>query len=414
MPIFCSQLWRAGIRRPALLATLLLATLLLASGLMAACATGRAAPASIAPATGVPPTPNRALDVSNATSRDPQTYSAEIVPTGQVSVVAEVAGQVIEVSAQLGDHVSAGDILLRLDSTTLAAQRAQALAALQVAQAELELLRVVAGDADIEAARAAVAAAEAAYQRALSGPSTAEIAAAQARLRQAEAAVKVAQAAYNQVAWNPAIATLPESLHLEQARLDLDAAQTAYDQLTADAQTGPRAGAVADAYAQLAAARAHLQRLEDGAQPAQIQAAEAEVRQAETALYLAQLQLDKATLRAPVSGIVAQMDIAAGAMVAPGVQVARLITPEVKVVISVDEARLSQVHAGQAAAIQVSAYPGESFPGVVTLVAPTADPATHTVPVTIQPTGDATRLLPGMLATVRLAPEQPPPKPPRP
>jgi hypothetical protein len=52
--------------------------------------------------------------------------------------------------------------------------------------------------------------------------------------------------------------------------------------------------------------------------------------------------------------------------------------------------------------IQVDAYPGETFPGVVAVVAPAADPATQSVPVTIRPTDDA-RLIPGMLATVQLA-----------
>jgi multidrug resistance efflux pump len=311
--------------------------------------------------------------------------------------MAEVAGQVIEVTAQVGERVDAGDILLRLDSATLEAQRAQALAALQAAQAEAELLRVVAGDAEIEAARAAVAAAEAAYQRALAGPSANEITAAEARLRQADAAFKAAQAAYNRVAWNPAIATLPESLQLEQARLDLDAAQTAYDRLAGGAD------AATEAYAQLAAARAHLRRMEDGAEPAQIQAAEAQVRQAETALYLAQLQLDKATLRAPIPGIVAALHVAAGAMAAPNMPVARLISPAVQIVIAVDEASLALVHTGQSAAIEVDAYPGESFRGVVASVAPEVDSAAHTIPVTIRPTDGSMRLIPGMIATVRLS-----------
>ncbi|RIK58029.1 MAG: hypothetical protein DCC57_01185 [Chloroflexi bacterium] len=386
----------------------LAAALLLAVALTGACGIA-GAPAASSPGAPVAGAPARAADLADprppdaagATRDAPLTYTASILPAEQVTVVAEVAGQVIEVAVQVGDRVDAGDILLRLDSTTLEAQRAQALAALQAAQAEVELLRVVAGDADIEAARAAVAAADAAYKRALAGPAASAIAAAEARLRQAEAAFKVAQTAYNQVAWNPAIAALPESRQLEQARLDLDAAQAAYDQLVKISTPD----AITIAYAELASARAHLRRLEEGAEPARIQAAEAQVRQAETALYLAQLQLGKAMLRAPIPGIVAQVNIAAGAMAAPHAPVALLISPEVKIVIPLDETELALVHAGQAAEIEVSAYPGEIFPGVVTTVAPNADPATHTIPVTIQPAGDAAHLIPGMLATVRLVTE---------
>ncbi|MCC6169527.1 MAG: efflux RND transporter periplasmic adaptor subunit [Caldilineaceae bacterium] len=403
MLIACFRPYRVCALRPGLAAALLLAAALTgACGIAGAPDEG----AGGAPVTG---TPARAADLADprapdvdGTARDaPHVYTASILPAEQVTVIAEVAGQVIEVSVQVGDRADAGDILLRLDSTALEAQRAQALAALQAAQAELELLRVVADDADIEAARAAVAAADAAYKSALAGPAATEIAGVEARLRQAEAAFKVAQTAYNQVAWNPAIATLPESRRLERARLGLDAAQTAYDQLVKVSAPD----AITAAYAELAEARARLRRLEEGAEPVEIQAAEAQVRQAETALYLAQLQLGKATLRAPIPGIVAQVNIAAGAMAAPNAPVASLISPEVKIVIPLDEAKLALVHSGQAAEIEVSAYPGETFPGVVTTVAPSADPTTHTVPVTIRPTGDDARLIPGMLATVRLVTE---------
>jgi multidrug resistance efflux pump len=115
------------------------------------------------------------------------------------------------------------------------------------------------------------------------------------------------------------------------------------------------------------------------------------------------LQLDKTTVRAPITGIVAQISIAAGAMAAPAAPVARLISPEVQIVIPVDIAGLAQIHTGQTAVIQVDAYPGETFSGVVAVVAPAADPATQSVPVTIRPTDDDARLIPGMLATVRLA-----------
>ena len=98
-------------------------------------------------------------------------YTGEIEPDEEVPIMAEVGGQVLEVSVEVGDYVAKGDVLVRIDSTTLEAQRAQALAALEAAQANVDLLMVEADEADIEAARAAVAAADAAYQRALEGPS---------------------------------------------------------------------------------------------------------------------------------------------------------------------------------------------------------------------------------------------------
>ncbi|HXF60129.1 MAG TPA: efflux RND transporter periplasmic adaptor subunit [Caldilineaceae bacterium] len=328
-------------------------------------------------------------------------YTGEVLPEESVPVIVEVGGQVIELNMEVGQRVNAGDILLRIESSTLEAQRAQALAGLEAAQAQLELLQAEPDEADIEAARAAVAAADAAYKRALEGPTAEELTVAESQLRQAEAAVKRAQAAYDQVAWNPVISALPESLQLEQATLALEAAQAQYDRLV----QGATADVIAGAYAQVASARAQLRRLEEGAEPAQIQAAAAQVRQAETALYLAQLQLDKATVRAPITGIISQVNIAVGAMAAPGNPVAILLSPAVKVVIPVEESNMAALWVGQPARIRVNAYPDRTFAGEVAIIAPELDPATRTVRVTIRPTGDAAGLAPGMFATVELLDE---------
>lgn len=328
-------------------------------------------------------------------------YTGEIEPVDEVSIISEVSGHVLELNVREGDRVSAGQVLLRVDSTTLEAQRAQALAGLQAAQAQVELLQVQASETDIEAARAGVAAAEAGYQRALDGPTDEDLTMAQSQLYQAEAAVRRAQAAYDQVSWNPLIAALPESLQLQQATLALEAAQAQYDKLV----KGATQDVIAGAYAQLASARAQLQRLEEGPEEAQIQAAEAQVRQAETSLYLAQLQLDKATVRAPIDGIVSQVNVAVGAMALPGSPALRLFSPTVKIVIPVEENRMAQLRIGQIAHIQVNAYPNEIFEGTLTAIAPQFDAATRTVRVTVQPTGDSTKLTPGMFATVELVQE---------
>ena len=328
-------------------------------------------------------------------------YTGEIEPEDEVTVVTEVGGAVLEVHVKEGDRLTAGQLLLVVDSTNLEAQRAHALAGLQAAQAQVELLQMPASDADIEAARAEVAAADAAYQRALQGPTAEDLTMAQAQLFRAEAAVRRAQAAYDQVSWNPMIAALPESLQLQQATLALESAQAQYDKLA----KGSSEDIIAEAYAQLASARAQLQRLEEGPEEAQIQAAEAQVRQAETALYLAQLQLEKATVRSPIDGIVAGVNLAPGAMALPGSPALRLFSPTVKIVIPVEENRMAQLRIGQPATIQVNAYPDQTFEATVAIIAPQLDTATRTVRVTVQPTGDTTLLSPGMFATVELLAE---------
>ena len=325
-------------------------------------------------------------------------YTGEIVADQQVAVTAETAGQVVEVMVDVGDRVAAGDLLVRIDSTTLEAQRGQALAGLLAAQAQLDLLLEDPEASDLEAARAAVNAANEAYQQIQEGPKEEDLVIAESQLRQAEAAVARAQAAYDRVAWDPAISALPESQQLQQATLQLEAAQAQYDKVV----KGATEDAIAAAYAQLAQARAQLEQLEQGPKAAQIQAAEAQVQQAETALYLAQLQLEKATVEAPIDSVVAQVQTSVGSMAAPGAPLVLLLSDQVKIVVAVEERRFLEIEVGQPSTLRVDAYPDRTFAGIITNIAPMVDASTRTVQVTIRPAAAAPELKPGMSAAVSL------------
>jgi membrane fusion protein, multidrug efflux system len=117
------------------------------------------------------------------------------------------------------------------------------------------------------------------------------------------------------------------------------------------------------------------------------------------------LQLNKATITAPIDGVVSRVTTAVGAMAAPGTPVVTLLSQAVKITIAVEEARLSQLKIGQKALIRVDAYPDQTFDGAVAIIAPELDANTRTVQVTIRPTGDANVLAPGMSATVELVEE---------
>ena len=187
-------------------------------------------------------------------------YNGEIAAAHQVVVVAETAGVILTLDLDVGDLVEEGQPLAQIDTTLLEAQKAQALAGLEAAQAQLDLIQVEADPDDVAAAEAAVAAASAAYRRALAGATAEEQRLALAQLKQAEAAVTVAQAGYNQVKGNPGIAALPQSLQLQQATIGFEAAQAQYDKVL----KGATEDVIAGAYAQLAQARAALQRLKKG------------------------------------------------------------------------------------------------------------------------------------------------------
>ncbi|MEM7133518.1 MAG: efflux RND transporter periplasmic adaptor subunit [Chloroflexota bacterium] len=326
-------------------------------------------------------------------------YNGEVVAQSTVSVVGEVNGMAHEVTVEVGDHVTAGDVLIRVDSAMLEAQRAQSLAMLEGTRAQLDQLLLEVDPEDLEAANAAVTAAVAGYNDAVSGADAEDLAIAEAQRMQAEAAVRQAQSAYNDVKWNPKIAMLPQSLQLEQATLQLEAAQAQYQKIV----NGAGNNVITGAYAQLAQARAQLTNLEEGAKPEQIRAMEAQVKQAEISLYMAQLQLDKATVRAPITGVVAQLDIHVGDMVRPGVPLIVIISDDVEITINVDELSLPNLSIGQNAMIRANAYPDNLFMGEVIRTAPQLDPQNRTMQVTIRPTEAADELLPGMFVTVDLA-----------
>jgi HlyD family secretion protein len=364
----------------------------------AAAATAPVAPtAAPTPAPVVLSTPsgsasNKRLDAASLT------YNGEVIPDTIVPVVSQVAGQIQEVKVKVGDDVHKGDLLVRTDSSVLEAQHDQALAALQLAQSQLDLAKTPPKASDLAAAQAAISAAQAAYDRAVKGPTDEEKRMALAQLKQAEAAMNLYQSQYDRIASDPFAAMKPEALQLQQATLAHEAAQASYDKM----MKGATADAIAGAYAQLQNALATLARLQRGAEPAQIRAAEAGVKQAEVAVYLSQLQLDKAAITAPVDGFIYRLDAVEGGMAGLGASMAVVYSHPVKILIPVEESRAESVRVGQPATIKVDAFPGRTFPGKITEIAPSFDRSTRTIQVTVRPDGDGTDLKPGMFATVQL------------
>lgn len=325
-------------------------------------------------------------------------YNGEVVAEKTVAVMAEVNGQVLNVTVNVGDRIVQGALLVKIDSTMLEAQTAQTLAVLDAAQSQLDQLLRNVDPADLAAAQAALNAANAAYNKTVTGADSEDLTIAQAQLRQAEAAVRVAQSAYNEVSWNPKIGMMPQSLQLQQATLQFEAAQAQYQKIA----NGAGSEAIAGAYAQVAQAQAQISRLQEGANPEQIRGVQAQVKQAEIALYMSQLQIDKSTIEAPMSGVVAQVNVTAGGMVGPGSPLIVLVSDTVEVNISVEELRLPNLAVGQGALISANAYPDRVFEGQIVRIAPLLNPQTRTVQVTIRPTEPAVELLPGMFTAVDL------------
>ncbi len=344
----------------------------------------------------------------------------------EVQIAARAPGRVTHVLVDSGGKVTAGQVLVRLDTQELDAQIAQAEAAVaaarvRVTQAEVALraqrtqststieqadaaqraadarvpqanvavtLTEAQWEQQVAQGRAAVASAEAAHAAA-----SANRAAVKANLKRAEddmarantlfrdgavsaQTVEAARSAVDVLAAQERAAAAQEAAaarQVEQARAALGQV------LASQAQVAMRRQDVSVAQAQQSQAKAAAQ----GARGARdlvaqreqdIAAAQAALAQAEASLRYVQALRANATLVSPIDGVVLSRNIEPGEVVGAGVSL--LTVGEVRSVwlrIFVPEERLGKVKVGQRADVFVDAFPGRAFEGTITEVASQAE-----------------------------------------
>ena len=358
------------------------AALLLVAVLLAGCDLGRDEPP-----TAFPTVPPPAAEPGRS-GRGGVVASGEVVAANEAQLSFTIPGRVQQVSVALGDEVESGQLLATLETADQEALVAQAEAAVQTAQANLDLLLAgpspgeialaetaisvaralvsqaeaveESAEAQCAGARSGVAAAEAALKAAQAqtgqldtGPRAGQIAAAEAELRLAEAQLQQAQAAYDRVQGSPDIQMRPEALALEQATIAREAARARYDALFEGATAAERQGAAA----QEEAARAQIIQAQD-----QALAACAQVGQASAAIEAAKAQQTQAEQQLSLlkEGPAAEQISAARAQVAQAEAAAQIVR------VSLEQAELRAPFAGTISAATIS--PGETVvPGQVVL-----------------------------------------------
>jgi len=98
---------------------------------------------------------------------------------------------------------------------------------------------------------------------------------------------------------------------------------------------------------------------------------QATYKQAVAARDDAALQLSYATLKAPADGVVTEVDIKPGDIVAPGHPVFALVMSGKRwVEANFKETQLTRVHVGQKVQVEVDTYPGHKWQGTVESIAP--------------------------------------------
>lgn len=336
-------------------------------------------------ATGCGTTKSAEVPVSNSNSTNaeaPVTVTVAKVEARQVpafiqatgSLVADevsniapkVAGKVSNIAVNVGQFVSTGTVIAKIDDRDarlqLAAAQAsvkQAVAAVRQAEARLGLSPSASFNAS---AIPEVRAANANYELL------------QAELRQAE----TNERRYRELVESGDVAMIT----YEQYRLMRDTARaranSAKEQLDAAVNTARQSNQ-------------------------QIRSAEASVEAARTSVQIAEQAVADTVIKAPFPGFISERQVAVGEFVSTATVLATLLrTNPIKIQIQVAEADVPTVTLGRGVSLEVDAYRDRRFSGVVTAINPAIDAASRAAIVEASIENSDNSLRPGMFATARI------------
>jgi membrane fusion protein, multidrug efflux system len=136
----------------------------------------------------------------------------------------------------------------------------------------------------------------------------------------------------------------------------------------------------------------------------QVASAEAQLGQARAQLATAQERAGNQRVVSSVSGIVSEKRVSTGDVVAPGAPLFTIVdlsTLQLEATVPADA--IAQVNPGTSVELEVRGYPGQTFRGTVSRVAPSVDPGTGQVRVYVSMPNQGKRLVGGLFAegTVR-------------
>ena len=327
----------------------------------------------------------------------------------EVSVVSEVAGRVAQVLVDEADTVTAGQTVVVLDDGLLQSDRLEAVAAVTVAQANLDSLLAGATDEEIAIAQTVIDEAEAnlegmqntSYQSWVIANDPQDIglqiAAAEYEISQLQQQMQQTQNVLDNLRYeydditivshepgDKVDVTRQDTLLMEIERTSaqlavitaryngavrkLDLLQQQYNEPLAhlaEARSAYSQVSVAEARVELAKAQYDVVVAEPI--PPEISIAEAQIQLAEAEVALYDAWIGQLTLIAPVDGVITTRAISEGETASPGVSlltIADLNT--LKLVVYIPETQIGRVLLNAPVEITVDSYPGETFEGMVT------------------------------------------------
>ncbi len=312
------------------------------------------------------------ITVDKVISREVPAYiqsTGSLVAEESSNIAPKVAGKVNNIYVNVGDFVSRGSLVAKLDDND---------ARLRVAEAE----------ANVKQAQAGVRQAEARLglspNATFNSSTIPEVRAANANYEQTLAELRQAEA--NEKRYRELVETG-------------DVAMITYEQYRTNRDT---ARARVNAAKQALEAAANAARQNNQA----IISAQAAVEAARTQVATARQAVTDTEIRAPFSGFISERQTAVGEFVTSSLVVATILrTNPIKVQMQIAEADIPFISIGRGVSIQVDAYKDRSFGGVVTAVNPAVDPVSRSAVVEAQVENNDNVLRAGMFATARIVRE---------
>jgi len=284
-----------------------------------------------------------------------------------------VSGSIQELLVEEGESVQKGDLIARIDSRDLQAEKNEA-------------------QANITQAEASVNSARSAYISAQSQKNQAEarVQEAQGQLQEAEAELADAELHQRRMKMLYENGAVSES-RLDEANTRLATAQARIEQIKANIKQAE--GGVEQARSQMEEAQSNIEQ------------SQARVEQASANLEQNLANLDYGEIKAPFNGVITHEHTQEGAMAGTGQPIVNIqTTDDLEFRVSIPESLLRQISVGETLPIEISGIERE-IDGKVKQIVPTANPRSRsfTAQITLPPDE---QLIPGMFGRLSLSTQE--------
>ncbi len=288
------------------------------------------------------------------------------IEADEIHIGSKVGGRIAAVLVKEGQEVKEGEPIIRFDRYDLDAKRADAVAAIAQAEANLQKTLRWFRPEEVAAAKAQADAAWMSYEEARNGPRKEEIDAARAELRAADADYQVAKLTAARIA-----KLVSDGVQSQQ---EYDNAKSDYDRASARREAarqkldlllaGTRPEEVNRADRLFKQAAANRQLVERGARKEDIDTARALLERARATLQQLDVQLAELEVKAPADAFVEVLQVRPGELINPNSPVATLVEVDrLWVRVYVPEPEKGNVQLGKEVSVAVDTFRGENFHG---------------------------------------------------